>query len=626
MEGDLLLRLRNLLRPSHGKRVFFFLIVDVILLCGSFYLSFDVRFSFVIPDRYFTIFLHALPFVILFKIPVFFLFGLYSITWRYVGLVDFYNILKGNIMGSLILVLFIFFFKVPFLEGFPRSILVIDFFVSVLVTSTVRISKRAYLELVRKDTNGIGRKVLIIGAGNVGEMIVRDMRRSGKANLQPVGFLDDDETKVGSFVHGVKVLGCISELPEIVSRIKPDMVVIAIPSLRYTRLREIYKVLKEHGVADIKIVPRLYGDSVDMQIRSLEDIKIEDLLGREEVHIDASLVRNFITGRRVLVTGAAGSIGSEIIRQVCLLSPKEIVLFDVDETELYELELDIGIMGIESEKITAVVGDIVDFGKLSRTFEKYRPEVVFHAAAYKHVPMMEYYPEEAVRVNILGTYNLCKVSVNYDVEKFVLISTDKAVNPTSVMGATKRVSEYIGIAFNMLGKTKFVAVRFGNVLGSRGSVIPIFLKQLKKGGPLTVTHPEVQRYFMTIPEAVALVLQAAAIGEGGEVMVLDMKDPVKIVSLAEELIRLHGLEPYKDIDIVFTGLRPGEKMYEELLTAEEGTMKTGHGRIFKANISKIYTLDDVDKMVKEFKDAVTKGSAEEIKRLLHKYVATYRYS
>ena len=341
--------------------------------------------------------------------------------------------------------------------------------------------------------------------------------------------------------------------------------------------------------------------------------------------MDLKKFSEFLFGKKILVTGAAGSIGSEIVRQLVKFNPAEIVAFEIDETELHNLQLELK-DSLKNKKIkfVPVVGDVRDEKKVNEVFSRFKPNIVFHAAAYKHVPLMEFFPEESVKTNVFGTYNVAIASVNNGVDKFVNISTDKAVNPTSVMGATKRLAEIICRVLNDLGKTKFISVRFGNVLGSRGSVVPIFLEQIKKGGPVTVTHPEMKRYFMTIPEAVLLVLQAAAMGEGGEVFVLDMGEPVKIVKLAEELIKLQGLEPYKDIDIVFTGLRPGEKLFEELLTAEEGTDRTYHEKIYKARIKKNLSLNELKNLLDVLRRVIDEGSADDIKAVLRKYIPFYK--
>lgn len=384
-------------------------------------------------------------------------------------------------------------------------------------------------------------------------------------------------------------------------------------------------------------------DGQEIQIKNPESIRIEDLVGRQSISVDYNGIREFIRGRSVLVTGAGGSIGSEIVIQICAFEPEQVILFDIDETELHNLGLKLGRMFPQLlDRAAYVTGDIRDEGRLCEVFTQWKPQIVFHAAAYKHVPMMEYNPKEAIKVNMFGTFRVANVAREYGVEKFVMISTDKAVAPTSVMGATKRMAEFICSAFNdkanrrMLrdaktkresaSSTRFISVRFGNVLGSRGSVLPLFLEQLKYGGPLTVTHPDMERYFMTIPEAVSLVLQASILGNGGEVFVLDMGKPAKIINIAEELIRLHGMEPYRDIGIQFTEPRPGEKLFEEILTAEEGTDASRHEKIFIARGSVRYTLEVIEEILDEFSTAIADSSPEttdRVKSLLKKYVKHY---
>ncbi len=413
-----------------------------------------------------------------------------------------------------------------------------------------------------------GKKAIILGAGNTGEMIIRDMARLGYSEFYPVGILDDNPIKIGTYIHGVKVRGNIESLSEMISKEGIEAVIVAIPTLNHKKLKDIYNVATREKIQTIKIVPRIYGfDTPDLKLKSLEDISIEDLMGRQAVKIDYGVIGEFLKDKTVLITGAGGSIGSELVMQICAFRPGRIVLFDIDDTDLHTMTF--GSTSITPHLMNSdsfIIGDVKDEQRVSEVFREFKPQIVFHAAAFKHVPMMEHNPKEAVKVNIFGTYMVAKVSRDYQVERFIMISTDKAVRPTSIMGATKRIAEYICQAFNSTEQrvqsrdavnhesrienvvaqtTQFTSVRFGNVLGSRGSVIPLFLEQLKHGGPLTVTHKDMVRYFMTIPEAVSLILQASTMGEGGEVFVLDMGEPVKIVELAEELITIHGLKPYR---------------------------------------------------------------------------------
>ncbi len=624
--------LKNFFKPTPFKRFLFFLISDIFLisfsLFFSFWLRFDCKFSLLYLQKYF---LPSLPLFLLIKILSLYYFGLYRIVWRYVSLREFLNIFKALTFSEVLLYFLIKYLLsfYDFFTGYPRSIFLIDLFISFFCISGIRISKRIYLEILKSDKKKSGKNTLIIGAGNLGEMIVRDLKRQNFKNYYPYAFLDDDPLKKGTFIHGIPVIGSIDELKNIIKQYKIEAIIIAITNIDYKKLRKIYQEAKESGVKEIKIVPKIYAYADEPKLTSLrlEDIKIEDLLKREEVKIERKKIRKFLENKRVLITGAGGSIGSELARQVASFEPAKLILFEIDETELHNLMLELKELYPEFfPNIEFVIGDITDEKKVKRVFEKYKPEIVFHAAAYKHVPMMEFHPEEAVRVNIFGTYNVAKAAVKYGTKKFIMISTDKAVRPTSIMGATKRVAEYICQALNNKN-TEFVSVRFGNVLGSRGSVLPIFLEQIKKGGPVTVTHKDMQRYFMTISEAVALVLQASAMGKGGEVMVLDMGKPVKIVELAEELIRLHGLEPYKDIKIEFIGLRPGEKLFEELLTAEEGTVATYHERIFIAKNSHNFSEEEIEKVLQEFQLVLNKNPEQNlgkaIKELLKRYVVFY---
>ncbi|MCX5809941.1 MAG: nucleoside-diphosphate sugar epimerase/dehydratase [Proteobacteria bacterium] len=548
------------------------------------------------------------------------------------------------------------------ITGFPKRIILEDSIISVFLISGLRISKRLYLEVIRKQRPAkMSKKTIILGAGNTGEMLIRDMARNNFNEFYPVGFLDDDKTKVGTYIHGVKVLDTTDRLKDVILKHSADAVIIAIPSLNHKILKDVYDSARKLNIGTVKIVPRIYNfDKPDINLKGLEDISIEDLIGRQSIVIDYKEIKGFLNSKSVLITGAGGSIGAEIVNQVCAFQPEDVILFDIDETELHNLGLKLNrLFPHLSGQIHYVTGDVRDEMRLKEVFEAFKPQIVFHTAAYKHVPMMEFNPKEAVKVNMFGTYNLARVAVDYGVEKFIMISTDKAVRPTSIMGATKRMAEYVCKAFNNSSQftvhssqqkiedrgqgsgvrgqieanteslnrsTKFISVRFGNVLGSRGSVLPLFLDQLKYGGPLTVTHKDMKRYFMTIPEAVSLVLQASTMGEGGEVFVLDMGEPVNITNIAEELIRIHGLEPYKDIDITFTGLRPGEKLFEEILTAEEGTVASKHEKVFIAKNSEKYSIGEIEGILKEFRELIAEpsiGNDGKVRELLKKYVKHY---
>ncbi|MBA3071713.1 MAG: polysaccharide biosynthesis protein, partial [Nitrospirae bacterium] len=643
----------GLLNPSKLKRFLLFFIFDSAIIVVSLYLSFFLRFDFSIPSNYYAVIYSALPFFLAVKLVSFAGFRLYQFTWRFVGLRDLFNIFFAVSLSEA--VLFLVFRSITPLS-IPRSIFLIDFNITFLLICLLRISKRLYLEVFKKDNRSQSAlKTLIIGAGNTGEMIIRDMARQGFADFYPVALLDDNPTKVGAYIHGIKVFGATDDLKKAIIAYSAEAVIIAIPSLNHKVLMNIYSLAKENKIGTVKIVPRIYDfHKPDINLKSLEDIHIEDLIGRQAVEVDYDEIEIFLKNTCVLITGAGGSIGSEIAMQVCAFQPQKVILFDTDETDLHNMHLKLTrVFPHLKEKLFFVTGDIRDEGRIEEVFKTFRPQLVFHSAAYKHVPMMEYNPKEAVKVNMLGTYLLARASVKYGVKKFILISTDKAIMPTSVMGATKRMAEYICKAFNEDrcqapgargqkdlepgtwnlepefgqkpeggSQTEFISVRFGNVLGSRGSVFPLFLDQLKYGGPLTVTHRDMRRYFMTVPEAVSLVLQASVIGKAGDVLVLDMGEPVKIVELAEDLIKIHGMEPYKDVDIEFIGLRPGEKLFEEILTAEEGTVASKHERIFIAKNSEKYSMETIENILKEFDAAIKESPAVDdcrVRDLLKKY-------
>jgi FlaA1/EpsC-like NDP-sugar epimerase len=653
---------------SSLSRFLFFLLADTLIITLSLYLSFLVHFDFNLQVPYAELLQEILLFFVILKIGFLACFRIYKITWRYVGVADLLNIVLAVVVAEMVLLIVSLpneFLHLP-ITGLAKRIFLVDGFFTLAFISTLRISKKLYMEVIReKGAMRKGKRTLIIGAGNTGDMLLRDMARNGFESFYPIGLLDDDRMKVGTYVHGVKVLGMLAKLDAVIARYNVEAVLIAIPSLDHKTMRGLYDSAKKCKVATIKVVPRIYDfDKPDINLKGLEDISIEDLIGRQVIEVDYRGIRDFIEGKTVLITGAGGSIGMEIVTQVCAFGPRRVVLFEIDETELHNLSLRLTrLFPLLSEEIVYVTGDVRDEGRVHEIFMKFKPEIIFHAAAYKHVPMMEYNPREAAKVNIFGTFNIARAAVACGTETFVMISTDKAVRPTSVMGATKRMAEFICRAFGengakneargegrgaigedpatgekkadggwclvdgeKTGGTRFMSVRFGNVLGSRGSVLPLFMEQLKHGGPLTVTDPGMKRYFMTIPEAVSLVLQASTLGKGGEVFVLDMGEPVMITRIAEELIRLHGLEPYQDIDITFTGLRPGEKLFEEILTAEEGTDASCHEKIFVARNSGKYTMTELEAMLAEFSDTIRDSSAESdehMKQLLRKYVKHY---
>jgi FlaA1/EpsC-like NDP-sugar epimerase len=613
-------------KRSPLKRTLLFLGSDAILFVLAFYLSFYIRFEGAIPDIHLRQFSIYLPVFVGLKITAFYLFQIHRFTWSYVGLYELLKIFKVLTVCSLVLSSLILFlaYEESF-RGFPRSVFLIDYALSLILVGGFMISKRVYLHGKRYPLLE-QKRTLIIGAGNAGEQIVRDMRRTKDSPYLPVAFVDDDPGKKKVSIHGIKVVGNRKDIPRIVKNLEVEMAVIAMASVASKEIRDIVSYLHKAGINEIRIIPGTKEImSRNISILDIKKIDLKDLLSREPIEIEYSQLRKNLEGKRILITGAGGSIGAELGRQIAHFDPNLLALLDFDETELFHISQELR----ESHpglKVFPVLGNILNKEKMAAVFHEITPQLVFHAAAYKHVPVMEDFPEEAIRVNILGTRILAELSLQCGVEKFIFISTDKAVNPTSLMGASKRVAEMVITDLNHQEKTHFVAVRFGNVLGSRGSVIPIFQEQIKKGGPVTVTHPDMKRYFMTIPEAVLLVLQAGSMGHGGEVFVLDMGEQAKIYDVACELIRLSGLEPHKDIPIVFTGVRPGEKLFEEVLTAEEGVESTTHPKIFKAKIKRSLGPDILREKIEKLEILAQMRDRKAIARTFQEVIPTYHPS
>lgn len=557
------------------KRLLVF-VVDIILIVMSFTLSFLLRFDFHIPHDIRQLFLQGLYVVIIVKPIVFITSGVYKSLWRYASLQDGIEIFKTVTLSSILSAFGLMYIR--HFAPYPRSIFILDWILLISLIAASRLIWRVYRETYIIPKTGKGHRTLIVGAGEAGSHLLKEIRRQPGSAYHVVGFVDDDCEKHGMRLNGAPVLGSTRHLKAIVRKHRIEEVIIAVPSAGGKIVKSIIGAC-EHCHVRFKTLPSI-SDIIGgrITVSQIKDVDIEDLLGREPVALDEMAIRSYLTGKRVLVTGAAGSIGSEICRQAAGFNPAKLVLFDNAETPLYHIEKELAVKHPEL-RLIPVIGDVRNISRIEALFEDFMPEVVFHAAAYKHVPMMEYNPVEAVSNNIGGTRAVADAAHRFGVRNFVMISTDKAVNPTNVMGATKRAAEIYVQSLASRSETNFTTVRFGNVLGSNGSVIPLFREQIKNGGPVTVTDPKVIRYFMTIPEASQLVLQAGCIGNGGEIFVLDMGEPVRIVDLAEELIRLSGLLPYEDIDIVFTGLRPGEKLFEELLIAGEGVRPTRHEKI-----------------------------------------------
>ena len=610
--------IERLLAPDKYKRAFFFLLLDAGIVTLSFYVSFFLRFRFVLLKSSPPFFLYWLGVILLLKIGILAAFHFYNISWGFVGIAEFLTLVKSGLIASTVLFSVNQLIVKEWLPGYglPMVVLIIDAVLSYTGIGFLRISKRIYLELLKKGKSG--RKTLIIGANFKSDRLIKELKMSA-SNLRPVAIMDDDPMTVGTKIYGVPVVSGRDGPREFIRANRIETVLINLPEASHRRIKEIFDQLKAADIEEIKIVPHLRDwNEGAHQIRPLE---IEDLLFRETVHIEFAGIEDYLLNRTVLVTGAGGSIGSEMIQKLMTFGVKQVVAFDIDETEIFNLYHRMQAKPKQVRKLQAVVGDIRDREKLNRVFESYRPQIVFHTAAYKHVPLMEDFPEEAVKTNVFGTYYLADACVRHRTEKLINISTDKAVNPTSIMGATKRMAEMIGAAMSG-DATRVISVRFGNVLGSRGSVIPLFLEQIKRGGPVTVTHPDMKRYFMSIPEAVLLVLQASYMGKGGEVFVLNMGEPIKITDLAESLIRLNGLEPYRDIQIVFSGMRPGEKLYEELLTAEEGTDVTGHDQILVARNGSKISAAGIEGILKDLERSLSDPA--KIRATLRKYTPFYR--
>ena len=513
------------------------------------------------------------------KLMSVFLYKAHKGMWRFASINDLTLIIKTVSTATLLSILGVFF--LTRLEGIPRSAFLIDWGLTIFLMSSPRFVFRVWKERRGAST---GVKTLIIGAGRSGEQLIRDIKRTENAKMRIVGFLDDASTKQGRTLHGVSVIGNINSLAESINKTGAEQLIVAIPS---ASPRIISKILKDANTSGLKtLVSPGINDIVGgkVQVSQLRPIKIEDLLGRDPVKLDQSSITDMLNNKVVMITGGGGSIGSELCNQIIKFGPKKLIIFEMCEFFIYKTHMELSEKYPEAE-IIPIVGDVRDLERVESVIKKFSPDIIFHAAAYKHVPMMELNPNEAIKTNVFGTKNVAKSASKFGVDKFVLVSTDKAVNPTNVMGSTKRIAEQICQSVSENSRTKFAIVRFGNVLGSAGSVVPRFWKQIEKGGPITVTHPDITRYFMSIPEACQLVLQTGALSRGGEIFVLDMGEPIKIVHLAQGMIRLSGMTE-DDIEIKFTGLRPGEKLYEELLADKESTIPTPHEMIRIAKATK----------------------------------------
>ena len=557
-------------------------LMDIMAVLVSSFAALYIRFEFSfreITPVYLERFEHILPFNICITLLIFTVWKLYRSVWRYAGGADLMNIVFATTSAAFVHLVFCYVTK----QIMPRSYYFLYWMLLFGLTSCIRFSYRILSILGAKYRESMGKSqkvsVMLIGAGAAANAILKEIEESRYLNLQVKCIIDDRVESHGKFMRGVPVVGGRDKIVEAAGQYSIDEIIFAIPSAGVKTRKEILDICKESG-CKLLALPGVYQlINGDVSVSSLKEVEVEDLLGREPIQINTAEVLDYVKGKTVLITGGGGSIGSELCRQIAAHLPKQLIIVDIYENSAYEIQQEL-IQRYPALDLVVLIASVRNTVRINSIFEQYRPDVVYHAAAHKHVPLMENSPNEAIKNNVFGTYKTAWAADRYGVEKFVLISTDKAVNPTNVMGASKRICEMVIQMMNQQSKTNFVAVRFGNVLGSNGSVIPLFKKQIAAGGPVTVTHPDIIRYFMTIPEAVSLVLQAGAYARGGEIFVLDMGEPVRILDLAQNLIKLSGYRVGEDIEIKYTGLRPGEKMYEELLMDEEGLKQTANQRIF----------------------------------------------
>jgi FlaA1/EpsC-like NDP-sugar epimerase len=583
------------------------LVADAALIATAWWLAFELRFDHGVPPFYDTLFQRTILIVLAIKLVVFVLFGFYNRWWRYVSTRDMWGAARGVAVGCLIADVTVYFASPVHDLRLPRSVAVLDFLLTLAFIAGSRLLARTLLERPSGGIVARGKEVIVAGAGDTGESVIRELLRNRALGYTPIGLIDDDPSKKNARIHGVRVLGTTGDLAHVIRDNKPDELLIAMPSAGGEVRQRIVDLARENGVP-VRTVPSFYelvsdDDDVAPQLRAVE---VEDVLGREPVEVDLDAIASYLRNETVLVTGAGGSIGSELCRQIARVGAARLILVDNSEPALFLIEREL----VDERGYTPsipVLGDVQNRTKMRQVFDRYRPSVVFHAAAYKHVPMMEANPIESVRNNVLGTKIVADTAVEFGASRFVLISTDKALNPRAVYGQCKAICEWIVESYGARADvpSRFVAVRFGNVLNSAGSVVPIFRRQIERGGPVTVTHPEMTRYFMTIPEAVALVVQAGSIGGGGEIFVLDMGEPISILELARNMIRLSGKEPEREIAIDFVGARPGEKLHEELWGEGELVGETKHPKIKRASRPVIDAgwledeLGDLERLVEE---------------------------
>lgn len=607
------------------KRIFLVL-GDLFIVGFSYYLALLLAYDFLIPAKYTQN--QTYPLLLLFVyFAGFALLGLYSSIWTVAGFFDYMNIVTANFATTIVvLILDTLMSEILFSTA---TILIASGYI-LLGTMGIRMFFRIYRRLkferhpLAKERQRTIKRVLIVGAGDSAAMIIKEIKQHVELGMDIVGLVDDSPFKQHAKISGIKVLGMTEDIPEMVEEYKVDEILLAIPSASNEARRRILEIASSTKVK-LKTLPGVY-EMVEkgINVSSIRDVEISDLLGRKEIKLSNELIEGYIKEKVVLVTGGGGSIGSELCRQIAALDPKKLIIVDIYENNAYDIQMELQRRYPDLD-LLVLIASVRDKKRIEKIFEKYRPQIVFHAAAHKHVPLMEVSPDEAIKNNVFGTLNVSLAARDYHAEKFILISTDKAVNPTNIMGATKRLCEMIVQTMDIDSTTtEFVAVRFGNVLGSNGSVIPLFKEQIKNGGPVTLTHKDIVRYFMTIPEAVQLVLQAGSYAHGGEIFVLDMGDPVKIYDLAENLIKLSGFEPHKDIEIKVTGLRPGEKLYEELLMAEEGLESTPNNLIFVGRPNGFDKNTLRDKLINLKEQIIeNENTVHEVKKIMSEIVTTY---
>ena len=618
--GTLLHRIDSLLgQIVQGYRSVLVLGVELVLIVAANLSAFALRFDANIPVFYDRIMWRYLPGIVLVFASSLWVFGIQRGLWRYVGLHDLGRIFLAALVGAAA------FYGLCHLvlrwAEYPRSIIILTGLLTGLYLAGIRVMVRWFREWIQ-IIEPTARRALIVGAGNAGELLVRDMLSDGGYNCRPVGFVDDDPIKRRMKIHGISVVGTIADIKKAAEALEVHEIIVAIPSAS-TMVKQKILAASAGCTAPIKTLPdvkQLLHDPVSLQ--QVRPMSLDDLLQREPIQTDRQELYPLISGKTLLVNGAGGSIGSELCRQIARYNPQSLVLFERYENALHSLMLELK-GAFPAVTIFPVIGDVTVPDRVSEVFQRARPDIVFHAAAHKHVPLMELNPKEAIRNNVLGTRVVAEAALKAGVDRFVLISTDKAVNPSSIMGATKRIAEHVMQELNRTGLTKFTVVRFGNVLGSNGSVVPLFSEQIRKGGPVTVTHPEIKRFFMTIPEAVQLVLQASVMGQGGEVFVLDMGEQIKVVDLARNMIVLAGLVPDKDIQIVFTGLRPGEKLYEELFEDSVQVESTTHPKIHRA-VGTPVPVGELSEWVESLPTMLPKSDEEDLLQDLKRLVPSFQ--